>query len=54
MGYTNYYAYQPSHPAYANAWPTILTDTRTIINRVRKAGIPPCQHQVRQDLDLKC
>ncbi len=39
MGYTNCWAYQPTHPAYANAWPTILDDTRTIINRVRKAGI---------------
>jgi hypothetical protein len=39
MGYTHYWAYQPSHPAYARAWPAILADTRAIINRVRQAGI---------------
>jgi len=39
MGYTHYWAYQPSLPRYAQAWPTILADTRAIINRVRQAGI---------------
>jgi len=33
------WAYQPSHSAYAQAWPTILADTRRIIDRVRQAGI---------------
>jgi len=39
MGYTSYWAYRPSHPAYAQAWPTVLADTRRIIDRVRQAGI---------------
>jgi len=39
MGYTHYWAYQPSHPAYATAWPTIIADSRAIIDRVRQAGI---------------
>ncbi len=36
--YSHYWAYQPSHPAYAKAWPTILDDTRRIIEHVRQAG----------------
>jgi len=36
---THAWAYQPSHPAYRTAWPTILTDTRRIIEHVRRLGI---------------
>ena len=37
--YRHYWAYQPSHPGYAHAWPTILADSRRIIEAVRRAGI---------------
>ena len=37
--YTHYWVYLPSHPRYAQAWPTILADTRSIIEQVRHAGI---------------
>jgi hypothetical protein len=36
---THSWAYQPSHPAYRTAWPTILADTRRIIEHVRRLGI---------------
>jgi hypothetical protein len=26
------WAYQPSHPAYRRAWPTVVDDTRAIID----------------------
>ncbi|MEJ3741790.1 hypothetical protein WEI85_00610 [Actinomycetes bacterium KLBMP 9797] len=37
--YRHQWAYQPSHPDYVAAWPTILDDTRRIIGRVRQVGI---------------
>ena len=37
--YRHHWAYQPSHSDYAHAWPTILADSRRIIERVRHAGI---------------
>lgn len=37
--YRHHWAYQPSHPDYAHAWPTILADSRRIIEAVRHAGI---------------
>jgi hypothetical protein len=37
--YAHRYAYLPSDPRYAQAWPAILAGTRTIIERVRRAGI---------------
>ncbi len=36
---THSWAYQPSHPAYRKAWPTLLGDTRRIIDHVRSLGI---------------
>lgn len=36
---THSWAYQPSHPAYRTAWPTLLDDTRRIIDHVRGLGI---------------
>jgi len=33
------WAYQPSHPAYRTAWPTIVADTRRIIDHVHATGI---------------
>jgi hypothetical protein len=39
MGYAHYWAYQPTHPDYAAARPTILADTRSIITRITQAGI---------------
>jgi hypothetical protein len=36
---TRSWAYQPSHPAYRTAWPTILHDTRRIVVHVRQLGI---------------
>ena len=36
---THSWAYQPSHPAYRTAWPTLLGDTRRIIDHVRALGI---------------
>src|SRR6266511_39402 len=39
MRYAHRYAYLPSDPGYAQAWPQILTDTATIIEQVRRAGI---------------
>jgi hypothetical protein len=36
---THSWAYQPSHPAYRTAWPTILHDTRRIVAHVRQLGI---------------
>ncbi len=39
MGYTNYWAYQPSHPAYGAAWPAIVQDTRRILDQIRATGI---------------
>jgi hypothetical protein len=35
----HFWAYQPSHPAYRTAWPTMLADTRRIIDHVRRLGI---------------
>jgi hypothetical protein len=37
--YRHRWAYQPNHPGYAHAWPTILADSRRIIEAVRRAGI---------------
>ncbi len=37
--YTHHWAYQPSHPAYRTAWPTILHDTHRIIDQIRGSGI---------------
>ena len=39
MRYAHRYAYLPGDPAWAKAWPQILTDTWTIIDAVRRAGI---------------
>jgi hypothetical protein len=39
MRYAHRYAYLPGDPRYAQAWPQILTDTATIIEHVRRAGI---------------
>jgi hypothetical protein len=39
MSYAHRYAYLPSDPRYARAWPQILTDTATIIEHVRRTGI---------------
>jgi len=39
MGYTHYWAYLPTHPDYATAWPTILADTHRIIEWAHRAGI---------------
>jgi hypothetical protein len=39
MRYAHRYAYLPADPTWANAWPQILTDTPTIIDAVRRAGI---------------
>jgi hypothetical protein len=39
MAYTHRYAYLPADPRYAQAWPTILTDTRLIIERARRVGV---------------
>ena len=36
---THYWAYQPSHPAYRHGWPTIINDTRLIIDHVRGLSI---------------
>jgi hypothetical protein len=36
---THSWAYQPSHPAYRTAWPTILHDTRRIVGHLRQLGI---------------
>jgi hypothetical protein len=36
--YGHYWAYQFTHPGYQQAWPTILDDTRRIIDRVRLDG----------------
>ena len=36
---THSWAYQPSHPAYRTAWPTIVDDARRIIDHVRRLGI---------------
>jgi hypothetical protein len=37
--YTHRWAYQPSHPAYREAWPTILHDARRIIDHIHGSGI---------------
>lgn len=39
MGYTHYWAYQPDHPAYRQAWPAIVDAAGRIVARVRRAGI---------------
>jgi hypothetical protein len=39
MRYIHRYAYLPADPAWVRAWPQILTDTRGIIEAVRRAGI---------------
>jgi hypothetical protein len=36
---THSWAYQPSHLAYRQAWPTIVGDARRIIDHVRRLGI---------------
>lgn len=36
---THSWAYQPSHPAYRTAWPTLLGDARRIIDHVRGLGV---------------
>jgi hypothetical protein len=39
MRYAHRYAYLPADPAWAQAWPQILSDARTVIDAVRRAGI---------------
>jgi hypothetical protein len=39
MRYAHRYAYLPADPAWARVWPQILSDTRTIIEMVRRTGI---------------
>jgi len=39
MRYAHRYAYLPADPAWAQAWPQILADARTVIDAVRRAGI---------------
>ena len=39
MGYTHYWSVQRSHPDYATAWPTLIDDTRRIIDAVRATGV---------------
>ena len=39
MGYTHYWSVQRSHPNYATAWPTLIDDTRRIIDAVRATGV---------------
>ena len=37
--YRHHWVYRPGHPDYAHAWPTILADSRRIIEAVRRSGI---------------
>ncbi|WP_412518935.1 hypothetical protein K8Z49_12845 [Actinomadura madurae] len=39
MGYTHYYRYAPSDPAFRSAWPRIVADARRIVERVGAGGI---------------
>lgn len=36
---THSWAYRPTHPAYRTAWPTLVGDTRRIIDHVRALGV---------------
>jgi hypothetical protein len=39
MGYTHYWAYPPTDPVWARAWPEVVRSTHVIIAHARRAGI---------------